>query len=181
MITGKKTRLRAVERTDIPNYLRWLNDREVTQFLLLNSPISSIMEEKWFEQQLEIPPHSGQVLAIEALDDSKWVHIGNTGLHNVSPVSREAEFGIFIGEKPYWNRGFGREATLLTLKHGFEDLNLNRIYLDVYETNPRAIAAYKAAGFIQEGIKREAVYNNGRYINVILMSVLHSEWKGYQI
>lgn len=179
MITGKKVRLRAVEREDIPNFVRWLNDPEVTEFLLMSSPLSKGMEEKWFERQLGIMPHEGQTMAIEALDGDQWVHIGNIGIHNVEPVHNAAEFGIFIGEKSFWNKGYGREATLLMLKHGFENLNLNRIYLHVYETNPRGIAAYKAAGFVHEGVMREGIYKNGRYINVLLMSILHSEWKGY--
>jgi len=62
------------------------------------------------------------------------------------------------------------------LKHGFEDLNLNRIYLQVYQTNPRAIKAYNAAGFVHEGVMRQAVFKNGRYIDVLLMSVLHEDW-----
>lgn len=177
MIVGQQVRLRAIERTDIPNFVRWLNDREVTENLLINSPLSRAMEERWFERQLEIPPEAGQTMAIEVLKNDQWLHVGNTGLHEVESVNRAAEFGIFIGEKAYWNQGFGREATRLTLKHGFEDLNLNRIYLYVYETNPRAIKAYEAAGFVREGLLRQAVYKHGRYINVLLMSVLRSEWK----
>lgn len=177
MLIGKKVRLRALEREDLPNCVRWLNDRDVTEFLLQNSPMSKAMEEKWFDSQLSIPPTSGQVLAIEALVGKDWMHIGNTGLHNIEPVTREAEFGIFIGEKNYWNQGLGREATHLTLKHGFDDLNLNRIFLFVFENNLRGIASYKASGFVQEGTLREAIYKNGRYYNVLVMSVLHSEWK----
>jgi diamine N-acetyltransferase len=176
MLIGNKVRLRAIEREDIPNFVRWLNDREVTEFLLQSSPLSKAMEEKWFDSQLSIPATTGQVLAIETKVGTDWVHIGNTGLHNADPVTREAEFGIFIGEKSYWNQGLGREAIHLILKHGFEDLNLNRIYLFVFEHNLRGIAAYKAAGFVQEGTLREAIYKNGRYYNVLVMSVLHSEW-----
>ncbi|MRR29028.1 N-acetyltransferase [bacterium] len=178
MLVGNKVRLRALEREDLPNCVRWLNDREVTEFLLQNSPLSQAMEEKWFDAQVSTPPTSGQVLAIDAKVGEEWVHVGNTGLHNIETVTREAEFGIFIGEKSCWNQGLGREATLLTLKHGFEDLNLNRIFLFVFENNLRGIAAYKAAGFIHEGTLREAIYKNGRYYNVLVMSVLHSEWKG---
>ena len=116
------------------------------------------------------------VLAIEVLVGQDWVHIGNTGLHNVEPVHLAAEFGIMIGEKAYWNKGYGREAARLTLKHGFEHLNLNRIYLHVYENNLRGIKAYEAAGFVHEGVLREGVYKNGRYLNLLVMSVLHSEW-----
>lgn len=178
MIIGKKVRLRAIERDDIPNFVRWLNDPDVTEFLLQNSPLSKAMEEKWFDNQLAQGPQHGHVLAIEALVEGHWLHIGNTGLHNLEWVTREGEFGIFIGEKQFWNQGFGREAALLTLKHGFENLNLNRIFLFVFESNQRGIASYKAAGFVQEGLLREAIYKNGRYDNVIVMSILHAEWKG---
>ncbi len=176
MILGENIRLRAIERTDIPRFVRWLNDPEVTQFLMISSPLSTAMEEKWFDNQLQIPVHSGQVLAIEVFETEEWVHIGTTGIHNVDPVHRTGEFGIFIGEKTYWNRGFGRETTRLLLRHGFEHLNLNRIYLLVYENNLRAMKAYEAAGFTREGVLRQAVYKNGRYLDLIVMSILQSEW-----
>ena len=178
MLISKRIRLRALEREDLPNCVRWLNDREVTENLLQRSPLSKAMEEKWFDSQLEIPPSNGQVLAIDLLVGDQWMHIGNAGLHQIDPVVREAEFGIFIGEKRYWGQGIGKEALLLILKHGFEDLNLNRIYLYVFETNSRGIACYKSAGFVQEGLLRQADYKNGRYINTLVMSILRSEWSG---
>ena len=115
-------------------------------------------------------------MAIEARVGEDWVHIGNSGIHRVDPVNRSGEFGILIGEKSYWNQGFGREATQLTLQHGFDDLNLHRIFLRVYENNTRAIACYTAAGFVQEGLLREAIFKNGSYINEIEMGILQSEW-----
>lgn len=178
MLVGNKVRLRALEKEDVNNCVRWLNDPEVIKFLYMNSPLSRAAEEKWIENQLAQPPSNGQVFAIEALEGDHWVYIGNTGLDKVEPVNAQSEFGIFIGEKTYWNKGYGKEATLLILKHGFEDLNLNRIYLYVFEDNSRAIAAYKAVGFVQEGLLRKAVYKNGRFNNMLLMSILHSEWKG---
>ena len=176
MIQGENVRLRAIERDDIPRFLRWMNDREVTQYLLINSPLSKAMEEKWFDRQVDIPIHQGQVLAIEVMAGDIWVHIGNTGLHDVDPVSRNAEFGIVIGEKEYWNRGFGRIATRLMLQHGFDDLNLHRIYLYAFATNPRGVRAYEAARFKHEGILRQAVYKNGTYLDLIAMSILQPEW-----
>ncbi len=176
MILGEKIRLRAIERTDIPRFVRWMNDPEVTQYLLISSPLSFAMEEKWFDEQLQRPPHQGQILGIEVQRADDWVHIGNTGLHDVDLVNRTAEFGIVIGEKEYWNRGYGTQATRLMLKHGFENLNLNRIYLEVFETNPRAMQTYLKAGFTREGVFRQAIFKNGRYIDAIFMSILQSEW-----
>ena len=73
-------------------------------------------------------------------------------------MNRCARFGIFMGEKSFWNQGYGTEATRLMLKHAFETLNLNRIFLHVYETNPRAIRAYEKVGFVKEGLLRDAIY-----------------------
>ena len=179
MIQGERVRLRAIEKDDLPKFVRWMNDPEVIEFLLISSPLSMAMEEKWFERQVAIPPNEGQVLAIEALVDGNWVHIGNVGIHNVEPVHLNAEFGIVIGEKDYWNKGYGTEAARLALKHGFENLNLHRIFLNVYENNHRGIKAYEKAGFVKEGVLREAIFKNGRYLNVIIMSMLHSEWDTY--
>lgn len=177
MILGNDVRLRAIEREDIPRFVRWMNDPDVIEFLLMNSPLSKAMEERWFESQLATPPHMGQILAIEVLENDEWVHIGNTGLHNVETVHSSAEFGIMIGEKAYWNKGYGREALRLILQHGFGNLNLHRIYLYVFENNLRGIRVYETVGFKREGVLRDDVYKNGRYLNVLIMSILRSEWK----
>jgi len=180
MIIGKGIRLRAIEREDIPRFVRWMNDPDVIRYLLLNAPLSYAMEEKWFEQQVASSPLENQVLAIEVLVGDDWLHIGNSGLHKIEQVNNAAEFGLVIGEKEYWHKGYGLQATELTLKHGFEDLNLNRIYLNVFEENEYAVKAYETAGFVKEGVQRQALYKNGKYHDIILMSVLHSEWKGLE-
>ena len=81
-----------------------------------------------------------------------------------------------IGEKEYWNQGYGTETMRVMCRYGFEELNLNRIWLRVYETNPRGRNAYQKAGFVHEGTLREAEYKRGRYIDVHVMSVLKSDW-----
>jgi RimJ/RimL family protein N-acetyltransferase len=82
-----------------------------------------------------------------------------------------------IGAKQHWNRGYGTEAFNLIIEHGFNTLNLNRIWLRVYENNPQAIRSYEKAGLTIEGRKRQAHYDKGAYVDVILMSILRSEWK----
>ena len=66
----------------------------------------------------------------------------------------------------------------LLLQHGFHTLNLNRIALDVYDTNLRAVRSYEKAGFVQEGRKRQAIFKDGKYIDILQMSVLREEWEG---
>ena len=177
MIYGERIRLRAVERDDILRFVEWLNDPEVIVGLIMHLPLALWDETRWFES---LSTHSieQRPLAIEAsVPGDGWKHIGSVGLEGVEWMNRSASFGIFIGEKSFWNRGYGTEATRLTVRHGFETLNLNRIFLYVYQTNPRAIRAYEKAGFVAEGWLREAIYRNGKYFNVLLMSILRSEWE----
>lgn len=175
MIYGERLRLRATERDDLPRFVAWLNDPEVIQFLLINLPMSMADEEKWYDQMQAQHP-AEHVLVIEIKDGEAWRPIGNTSFMGISWVNRSAEIGIVIGEKSLWNHGYGREVLSVMLKHGFETLNLNRIFLRVYENNLRGIRSYEHAGFKHEGRMRQDVYKAGRYYDVLLMSVLRDEW-----
>jgi RimJ/RimL family protein N-acetyltransferase len=175
MIYGERIRLVAIEREDLPLFVKWLNDPEVRRGLELYLPISMAQEEKWFEKMLDRPQDT-QPLNIEARDKDEWIKIGNMGLFQIDQRARSAEVGIMIGHKAFWNKGYGTEAITLLLKHGFETLNLNRIMLRVYADNPRAIRCYEKAGFIVEGRLRDARYFDGAYWDILLMSVIKSEW-----
>jgi RimJ/RimL family protein N-acetyltransferase len=176
MIYAERVRLRAVEREDIPRYVEWLNDPEVIGGLLLNLPMSTWDETRWFENLANRPAEERPLALDVRLPDGLWKHVGSVGLHQIEWTNRCAEFGIVIGDKTFWNNGYGAEATRLTLQHGFETLNLNRIYLYVFETNPRAIHIYEKIGFVNEGRLRQAIYRNGRYLDALLMSMLRFEW-----
>jgi diamine N-acetyltransferase len=179
MIYGEQIRLRAAERSDLPRFVAWLNDPDVRRFLFINLPLSLVQEELWFENMQKAEP-AEQVLVIEVQDGSEWKPIGNTSFMGIDWQARLAEVGIFIGEKDFWNRGYGRETMRLMLKHGFNTLNLNRIWLRVYEHNLRGIRAYEHAGFVHEGRLRQAKYDDGQYYDILLMSVLRNEWAGLQ-
>lgn len=176
IIYGEHLRLRAVERTDVPMFFEWVNDPEVTLGLSLYLPMSNADEEKWFERA-QAGDANEKPLAIEIKDGDGWKLIGSCGLFGIEWVNRSAELGILIGDKSIWNKGYGTEAMGLLLRHGFGTLNLNRQFLRVHATNVRAIRAYVKAGFVEEGRLREAVFKNGRYDDIIIMSVLRSEWK----
>jgi diamine N-acetyltransferase len=175
MITGKNIRLRAPERDDIPRFVAWLNDEEVIAGLTLYHPLSEAEEETWFDTMLKNPtPQHPMVIEIQVGED--WVPVGNCGFHDIDWRNRSAELGIFIGEKKFWNQGYGTSVMRLLLHYGFDTLNLNRIWLRVFSDNPRAVRTYEKAGFIHEGRQREAAFKRGKYVDTLLMSVLRSEW-----
>jgi diamine N-acetyltransferase len=180
MISGKRIRLRALEKNDLPAAVTGLNDPEVTENLLTDTPLSLEMEEIWYRKMLDNPVEE-HVLAIEMKTQDGWRHIGTTAFHQVDWKNRIGEYGIMIGEKSQWGKGFGYEATLLMLRYGFNTLNLNKVFLYAIETNSRGIRVYEKAGFVHEGRLRQDIYKNGRYLDVFVMSVLRDEWKDIEI
>jgi RimJ/RimL family protein N-acetyltransferase len=177
MIYGDRIRLRAAERADLPLFVKWLNDPEVTSTLARFLPLSLAAEELWFESMIQRPPEA-QVLVIEKRQpDNTWLPLGNCSLMDFDWHNRSAEFGIFIGATENWNQGYGTEATRLMLQFGFDHLNLHRIWLRVYENNPRAIRVYEKVGYVREGIQRQASFRDGRYVNMVVMSILRPEWE----
>jgi len=177
MIYGERIRLRAIEREDLPRFAAWLNDPEVLQGLLIYLPLSLEHEETWYENMMKRPMDE-HPMVIEIKQNESWLAIGNCGFINIDWRCRSGEVGIFIGEKQLWNCGYGTDAMLLLLRHGFNTLNLNRVALEVYDTNLRAVRSYEKAGFIHEGRKRQAIFRDGKYIDLLQMSVLRQEWQG---
>lgn len=175
MICGSRVRLRGVERSDLPRFQQWLNDPEVIENLSTYLPLSMLDEEQWFDGVSRLQPDE-RPLAIEVKQGPNWQLIGNSSFFNLEWANRCSEFGLFIGDKSVWDKGYGTETVRLLLRHGFETLNLHRIYLRVYSTNLRGKRAYEKAGFVLEGTMREAVYRHGRYADIHIMSVLRSEW-----
>jgi RimJ/RimL family protein N-acetyltransferase len=171
VILGDRVRLRGIEREDIPTFVRWLNDPEVRRYLELYLPISRAEEERWFEARLA--DDSSRVFAIET---GEGMVIGNIGLHQLDWKNRNAMLGIVIAEKEYWGRGYGTDAITALLGFAFNEMNLHRIYLSVFDFNERAIRCYEKCGFRREGRAREALFREGRYRDSIHMAILREEF-----
>ena len=171
-LIGELVYLRPLERSDVPRLVEMLNDREVTRTLVLFRPLSPLGEERFLERLEE--RQSDVVLGI--VERETDLLVGSTGLEAVDSRSRHAEFGIVIGDKTRWGRGYGTEATRLIVDFGFDTLNLHRIELEVYADNPAGRHVYEKVGFQFEGVRREHTYHAGRYWDVAIMSILRREW-----
>lgn len=176
MIYGKRIRLRKVERADLPRFVEWFNDPEVRRGVSMFLPISGDEETAWYEAMLKRPQEE-RALAVELREGESWRLVGNTGLFEFDWIARCAEFGLAIGDKSVWGQGIGTEVTRLVLQHGFETLNLKRIFLRVFANNPGAMRAYEKAGYVLEGRLRKHHFSHGQYVDVLLMGVLREEWE----
>lgn len=173
-IRGELVYLRPAEREDIDLFVRWFADEETTRYLANRAPFSKAMEEKWFESMVEQQGKRQYHFVICLLADDRA--IGTAGFHHVNQEDGHATFGISIGEKSEWSRGYGTDALRAICDFGFGQLRLERIELDVYETNKRAQRSYEKAGFVTEGVLRHAQFADGRFQDLRRMSLLREEW-----
>jgi diamine N-acetyltransferase len=174
IIRGERVYLRSSERGDVPLFVRWLNDAETASYLSMRAPMSVAMEEQWFNRMLEHQGKDEYHFVICLIDDD--APIGTAGLFQVDSTNGNAGIGISIGEKALWGKGYGTDAMNAIVDFGFGQLRLERMWLEVYDFNVRARRSYEKCGFVLEGTERHAIYKQGRYIDVQLMSILRDEW-----
>jgi [ribosomal protein S5]-alanine N-acetyltransferase len=171
-LIGTKIYLRAMEKEDAAALAAGLSDPDVRRTLNSYQPMSLAAEEDFIARARQ--NEHDLTLGIVVKESDKI--IGGAGLHRIDCKNRHACFGIYIGDKAEWGKGYGSEAARLMVQHGFETLNLNRIWLIVFEYNSRGIRAYENIGFKREAILRQEVFNEGRYWNAYLMAMLREEW-----
>jgi RimJ/RimL family protein N-acetyltransferase len=175
-IVGALVALGPFVRDDIALYHRWLNDFEVTRFYL-DTPRPQTLEERvaWYERLSAGDPHDIDFAICEL---ATMRPIGRVGLEEISYQHCRASFGILIGEKECWGKGYGTEATRLTLDYGFHTLGLHNIMLSVSSANTAAIRAYARAGFRVIGVRRECRREGERTLNSVFMDLLSTEFHG---
>jgi len=157
-IAEDKIVLRRIRKSDLAACARWLSDPEVTKYL--SDSVKNVSDEQELEWFNFIDSSANDmVFALIARKDR--THIGNCGLHKIDWQQKTCEFGIFIGEKDYWNKDYGKAAIRAITGFVFKRLKFGKIRLQVYEYNHRAIKVYKTCGFVIEDIlKKNHLYNN---------------------
>ena len=164
-----KVRLRPLLRKDSELLYEWITDRNLRVLNAAYVPVSQIEHEVWVDATLK--GREGAVFfVIEELDANRA--IGTCQLLSISSVHRSAELQIRIGDVSAQSRGLGSDAVRQLIRFGFDDLNLHRIFLQVFLTNERAIGAYEKCGFAREGILRQAAYIDGKFVDVLCMALL---------
>lgn len=173
MLTGKQIHLVPLSSRHLAKTRDWANNPELNAGILRVLPVTEIEQQIWFEN---VCTDSGKIVfAIHLLENDE--HVGNCGFYNLDHLHRRAELWLLIGEKNRHGKGLGQEATRLLLAYGFDFLNLNRIYLYVNQDHSQAVNLYEKAGFCAEGIMRKHYFIQGKYQNVLIMSILKDDYE----
>lgn len=174
LLRGERVQLDALTKDDLPVMARW---QQNTLFLRLfdarparPQPVENLTRD-WEEQSKS---KEGFVFAIRLLDGGRL--IGVVELDGILWAHQCGWLGIGIGEPEYWGKGYGREAMGLLLQFAFDELNLHRVGLTVYDYNKRAIALYEKLGFRREGTFREFMQRDGKRCDMYLYGLLRREW-----
>jgi len=169
-INGENITLRPIQEEDYPLLVKWGRDPELERLLEGDYPRSLPDVPAWHQKVLS--DRHRQLWGIELVQVGL---IGDMELDHIAWRSGDAELRIRIGERGYWDRGYGTEAVRLLLAHAFGNLRLRRVYLRVFSFNERAIRCYRKAGFRREGaIVRRA--ETGERREVYLMRILRDEF-----
>jgi RimJ/RimL family protein N-acetyltransferase len=170
-MTGKKVFLSPINVEDAATFTEWLNDMEVTKYLTTIREAITLTKER---EILEKMAKSEHVYIVVDLEINKV--IGIAGLHHIDPYSNTCELGLFIGDKDYWNQGYGEEASRLLLDYAFNILNMHNIMLRVFAYNIRAVKCYEKIGFREIGRQREAYQIAGNRYDIIFMDLLSEDF-----
>ncbi len=173
-ILGTKCFLSPVSMQDIEHYTEWLNDMNVTLNLGLGDTIFTLEKEKETLEKL-LSGSDSSMFAIIDKDSNKL--IGNVGLHGINHINGNCELGIMIGDKNFWNRGYGTEAVKLALDYAFNILNLHSVYLGVISYNERGMKCYEKAGFKETGRFKEWKKIAGQYYDMIYMQIMSEDFE----
>lgn len=115
---------------------------------------------------------------LRTVEDDRLIGFG--ALLSIRWNHRRAMLAIGIADRAYWGRGYGSDAVQLLLRYAFDELNLYRVGLNVWELNPRAVRAYEKAGFQREAVLRRDTLKDGCRSDSIMMGILQDEWRANQ-
>lgn len=172
-LEGNKIFLRPVELRDAEFLAFCYNSPDTRPTFFTNYPTNSLRQEEIIKNLYKDYRDYVPFLICEK---ESGRDVGVTALHRIDSVTGMATFSIIIPDSDDWGKKFGSEATEMMVAYGFEILNFHRIQLHVFAKNTRGIKAYERAGFVKEGILRQAMYHNNEYCDFYVMSILRDEY-----
>lgn len=151
-------------------YVSWMNDVQVTKYLESGGGYSMDMLKAYLKDI------DKREMLFWAIHDEVGKHIGNIKIDPINWRNGIGEYGIMMGDKPSWGKGYGREATLLVIDFCFsEAVGLRKIMLGVVQENVAAVQLYKKVGFVVEGVYKKHAFHEEKWCDVIRMSIFNAD------
>ncbi len=175
MIKGKLVGLRSVEKEDLHLLRDWRNISSFRRNFREYRELNMLNQEGWFSRVSSSP--NDFMFIIERLEDKE--PLGVCGLLYINWVIRSADYSFYIGHKELYidDLGYAEEASKLLIGYGFNNLNLNKIWMELYEYDTSKIEFFTGKfSFKNDGTFRDNCFEDGRYYDSYLFSLLKKEF-----
>ena len=173
-LKGEKVYLRSLEEADITEkYVNWLNDPEVTRYLVTGRFPSTLSTLRVYWQRFQSST-TDVIFAINELEGHQ--HIGNVTLNRIDWIHRTGDTGLMIGRRDFWGQGFAFEAWSLLIEYAFDRLGLRKLMAGVAKENIGSIKVLEKLGFKVEGTSRSTVFVDGVYSDGLYMGLFREEF-----
>lgn len=155
------------------NYLRWVTDPEVNEFLALKYDTHTVASLKEFVASC----NASTARFLYGVFSSDDTHIGNFSIYNISAVNKTFDFGYFIGEKEWWGKDAGLSCCLIGLGIAFDEMKLRKTFTYVESINLKSRFVLQKIGFDKEAVLKERVFNKNTYVDSIVYGLSDEQWK----
>ena len=175
MIKGKLVGLRAVEKKDLELLKQWRNIEEFRKNFREVRELNQANQEAWFENSCINNPNNFMFTIVE-LETGEA--IGACGLLYINWIIRSADFSFYIGKDEQYidNLGYAEDAAGLLINYGFGELNLNKLWMELYEYDYLKIEFFKEKfDFKVDGRLRQNCFHNGKFYDSLIISLLNSD------
>lgn len=173
MASDLRVYIRELKVSDVsPEYVSWLNDTKINQFMEIRHSVSTRETCHDFIQAMIDDPNSF-LFGIYSVADGR--HVGNIKIGYINWLYKTGQVSFFIGDKACWGRGYASEAISLVSRFGFCELGLERLEAGCYESNLASLKALMKCGFSVEGFFRKSFVLNGRRESCFWLGLLKSE------
>ena len=173
-ITGERIYLRPITIEDTADIIRWRNSDAVRPYFIYQKPFTREGHLNWLKTMID----SGkgyQFMVCRKEDDQP---IGSTYLRDYDPISRKAEYGVFLGEEEERGKGIGKEILELTLQFAFKELHLHKVFARAFSDNMPSIQSFLRCGFEKEALLKDEEYINGEYRDLVFLAKFNpEEWR----
>ena len=162
-------KLRDMEMDDAPLVHKWRTSPEVANVMFTNDPIEYNQHLDWMQRSVDSPTDHHWII------EYKDRPVGVASLVDVSERHGRCAWTFYIGEADTPGPvGLAVEFEIMAIV--FADLGLNRLISEVLACNDRVVRLHEHVGFQVEGVLREHVRRSDGTHDVVVLSMLRSEW-----
>ncbi len=175
MLTGEITGLRAIEESDLEQLLAWRNDPRMRRFFREYRELNMTQQHSWFDAKVN-NDSATRMFAIVDLETKELM--GAAGLCYIDSINRNADFSIYLGiDDLYIDEDYAPDAGRVLLRYGFEELNLHKVWSEIYSIDKPKQQLFYELGFTREGVHRETHWTEGQWVDSLFYGLLAKDFR----